>query len=98
MRLGLGSWQLIHFFALSPVLTNLSEERILLLGPFVRNASRCRAMQYINIYDGKVHAESADLAWVPHTFDLMLAQYWRTRSSRVSRRRARGAGPTRAAY
>ena len=65
-------------FALSPVVTSLSGERILLLGPFVKNASRWRTMQYVNIYDGKVHTlNPPTLLGVAHTFDLMFAQYWR---------------------
>jgi hypothetical protein len=65
-------------FALSPVITSLSGERILLLGPFVKNATRWRTMPYVNIYDGKVHTlDPPTLLAVVHTFDLMFAQYWR---------------------
>jgi hypothetical protein len=65
-------------FALSPVVTSLSGERILLLGPFVKNPSRWPTMQYVNIYDGKVHTlDPPTLLAVVHTFDLMFAQYWR---------------------
>jgi hypothetical protein len=35
-------------------------------------------MPYVNIYDGKVHTlKPPTLLAVPHTFDLMFAQYWR---------------------
>jgi len=35
-------------------------------------------MPYVNIYDGKVHIlNPPTLPAVPHTFDLMFAQYWR---------------------
>jgi hypothetical protein len=35
-------------------------------------------MQYVNIYDGKIHTlKPPTLLAVPHTFDLMFAQYWR---------------------
>jgi hypothetical protein len=65
-------------FALSPVVTSLSGERILLLGPFVKNASHWLTMQYVNIYDGKVHTlDPPTLLAVVHTFDLMFVQYWR---------------------
>ncbi len=40
-------------FAISPVLTNLSNEPVLLLGPFVKDARRWKTMPYINIYDEK---------------------------------------------
>src|SRR5262249_38693428 len=64
-------------FALSPVLTNLSGEPLLLLGPFVKDSRRWRTMRYTNIYDGKSHTlKPPSLLAVPHTFDLMLAQYW----------------------
>jgi len=34
-------------------------------------------MSYVNIYDGKVHTlRPPTLLAVPHTFDLMFAQYW----------------------
>lgn len=65
-------------FAFSPVVTSLSGARILLLGPFVKNARRWRTMQFVNIYDGKVYTlDPPTLLAVAHTFDLMFAQYWR---------------------
>ena len=65
-------------FALSPVLTNLSSEPLLLLGRFVKDSCRWQTMPYVNIYDGKVHTlRPPTLLAVPHTFDLMFAQYWR---------------------
>jgi hypothetical protein len=65
-------------FALSPVITNLSGEQVLLLGPFVKDSRRWRTMEYVNIYDRKVHTlKPPTLLAVPHTFELMFAQYWR---------------------
>jgi len=65
-------------FALPPALTNLSGERVLLLGPFVNNARRWRTMPYVNIYDGKTYTlNPPTLLAVPHTFELMFAQYRR---------------------
>jgi hypothetical protein len=65
-------------FALSPVLTNLSNEPLLLLGPFVKDSQRWQLMPYVNIYDGKIHTlEPPTLLAVHHTFDLMFAQYWK---------------------
>jgi hypothetical protein len=65
-------------FALSPVLTNLTGEQLLLLGPFVKGSRKWQTMPYVNIYDGKVHTlRPPTLLAVPHTFDLMFAQYWR---------------------
>jgi hypothetical protein len=65
-------------FALSPVLTNLSNEPLLLLGPFVKDSQRWQTMPYVNIYDGRIHTlNPPTLLAVPHTFDLMFAQYWK---------------------
>jgi hypothetical protein len=65
-------------FVLSPVLTNLSGEPLLLLGPFVKDSRKWETMPYVNIYDDKVHTlRPPTLLAVPHTFDLMFAQYWR---------------------
>jgi hypothetical protein len=65
-------------FALSPVLTSLSGQRTLLLGPFVKNARRWETMPYVNIYDGQIHTiNPPTLLALPHTFELMFAQYWR---------------------
>jgi len=65
-------------FALSPVLTNLSNEPLLLLGPFVKALQRWQTMPYVNIYDGKINTlNPPTLLAVPHTFDLMFAQYWK---------------------
>jgi len=65
-------------FALSPVITNLSGEQVLLLGPFVKDSRRWRTMGYVNIYDGKIHTlKPPTLPAVPHTFDLMFEQYWK---------------------
>src|SRR5262249_44903705 len=60
-----------------PVLTNLTDEPLLLLGPFVKDSRRWRTMRYVNIYNGKLYTlEPPTLLAVPHTFDLMFAQYW----------------------
>jgi len=65
-------------FALSPVLTNLSGDPVILLGPFVRDARHWRTMPYVNIHDGKINTlNPPTLLVVPHTFDLMFAQYCR---------------------
>ena len=40
-------------FALSPVIVNLSDTPVTLLGPFEKNSARWRGMSYINIHDGK---------------------------------------------
>jgi hypothetical protein len=65
-------------FALSPVVTNLSGEPLLLLAPFIKDSRRWRTMPYVNIYDGKVHRlNPPTLLAVTHTFDLMFAQYCR---------------------
>jgi len=35
-------------------------------------------MPYVNIYDGRIHTlNPPTLLAVPHTFDLMFAQYWK---------------------
>jgi hypothetical protein len=48
-------------FAMSPVIINLSDSPITLLGPFEKNASRWPVMQYINIHDGTMHTSVRDL-------------------------------------
>ena len=42
-------------FALSPVIVNLSDTPVTLLGSFEENSARWREMAYINIHDGKTH-------------------------------------------
>ena len=37
-------------FVLSPVLANLTDEPLLLLGPFVKDSRRWGTMPYVNIY------------------------------------------------
>ncbi len=65
-------------FALSPVLLNLSNEPITLLGPFEKNAARWERMPYINIHDGATHTLNPPSALVSvQTFDLVFSQYLR---------------------
>ena len=42
-------------FALSPVLVNLSNSSITLLGRFEKDPSRWATMPYVNIHDGSTH-------------------------------------------
>jgi hypothetical protein len=65
-------------FALSPVLVNLADTPITLLGPFEKNSARWRTMPYINIYDGTSHTlQPSTLLALPQTFDMVFAQYVR---------------------
>jgi hypothetical protein len=65
-------------FALSPVVVNLSDAPVTLLGPFEKNSARWRRMSYINIHDGKTHTlEPPTIPVIAQTFETVFAQYVR---------------------
>jgi len=65
-------------FALSPVLVNLSGEKITLLGPFTKNSVHWRKMKYVNIHDGAVYTLNPPaLLALPQTFEMVFSQYQR---------------------
>jgi hypothetical protein len=62
-------------FALSPVIVNLSDTPITLLGPFEKNAARWAGMPYINIYDGKTHTlKPPTVPVIAQTFETVFSQ------------------------
>jgi hypothetical protein len=65
-------------FALSPVLVNLSTQRITLLGPFEKDPARWEKMPYINIHDGTTHTlNPPTVLALPQTFEMVFSQYVR---------------------
>jgi hypothetical protein len=63
-------------FALSPVLVNLADTPITLLGPFDKNSAHWTTMPYINIYDGTTHTlVPPTLLALPQTFEMVFSQY-----------------------
>jgi hypothetical protein len=65
-------------FAISPVLANLTDIPITLLGPFEKDSSRWATMTYINIHDGTTHTlNPPTLLALPQTFEMVLSQYVR---------------------
>jgi hypothetical protein len=65
-------------FALSPVLVNLSDQQITLLGPFEKDSSRWEKMTYINIHDGGTYSlKPSTMLALPQTFEMVFAQYHR---------------------
>ncbi len=65
-------------FAMSPVVVNLSDAPITLLGPFEKNPTRWKTMRYINIHDGTTHTlHPASLFVLPQTFEMVFSQYHR---------------------
>jgi DNA polymerase type B, organellar and viral len=65
-------------FALSPVLVNLSNQPITLLGPFEKDPARWERMPYINIHDGTTHTlNPPTLLVLPQTFGMVFSQYVR---------------------
>jgi hypothetical protein len=65
-------------FALSPVIVNLSETPVTLLGPFEKNSARWREMPYINIHDGKTHTlKPPTMPVIAQTFETVFSQYVR---------------------
>lgn len=65
-------------FALSPVIVNLSDTAVTLLGPFEKNSAQWVRMPYINIHDGKTHTlKPPTLPVMAQTFDTVFAQYVR---------------------
>jgi hypothetical protein len=63
-------------FAMSPVIVNLSDAPITLLGTFEKNSSLWPTMEYINIHDGSMHTLNPPtlMAFV-HTFETVFSQY-----------------------
>ena len=63
-------------FAMSPVIVNLSDAPVTLLGTFEKNASLWPTMQYINIHDGSMHTLNPPtlMAFV-QTFETVFLQY-----------------------
>ena len=65
-------------FALSPVIVNLSDTPVTLLGPFEKNSARWREMPYINIHDGKTHTlKPPTIPTIAQTFETVFSQYVR---------------------
>jgi hypothetical protein len=65
-------------FALSPVIVNLSDAPVTLLGPFEKNSARWREMPYINIHDGKTHTlKPPTIPVIVQTFETVFSQYVR---------------------
>jgi hypothetical protein len=65
-------------FALSPVLVNLSNSPITLLGRFEKDPSRWATMPYVNIHDGNTHTlEPPTLPVLVQTFEMVFVQYVR---------------------
>jgi hypothetical protein len=65
-------------FALSPVIVNLSETSVTLLGPFEKNPARWQRMRYINIHDGNTHAlKPPTIPVMVQTFETVFRQYVR---------------------
>jgi hypothetical protein len=63
-------------FALSPVLVNLTDTPITLLGPFEKDPSRWGTMRFVNIHDGTAHSlKPPTLLALPQTFEMVVAQY-----------------------
>ncbi len=63
-------------FALSPVVLNLSESPITLLGAFEKDPARWGKMSYINIHDGAIHTlDPPSLLALPQTFEMIFSQY-----------------------
>src|SRR5207247_11172588 len=63
-------------FALSPVLLNLSNIPITLLGPFEKNSEIWRTMPYIDIHTGSVHTlDPPSLLVLAQTFEMDFSQY-----------------------
>jgi hypothetical protein len=65
-------------FALSPVIVNLSDTPVTLLGPFEKNSARWRGMPYINIHDGNTHTlKPPTIPVIAQTFETVFSQYVR---------------------
>jgi hypothetical protein len=65
-------------FALSPVIVNLSDTPVTLLGSFVKNSARWLEMPYINIHDGKTHTlKPPTIPVIAQTFETVFSQYGR---------------------
>jgi hypothetical protein len=65
-------------FALSPVIVNLSDTLVTLLGPFEKNSARWLKMPYINIHDGKTHTLNPPRTpLIAQTFETVFSQYVR---------------------
>jgi len=63
-------------FALSPVIVNLSDTPVTLLGPFEKNSARWREMPYINIHDGNTHTlKPPTIPVIAQTFETVFSQY-----------------------
>ena len=65
-------------FALSPVIVNLSDIPVTLLGPFEKNSALWREMPYINIHDGNTHTlKPPTIPVIAQTFETVFTQYVR---------------------
>ena len=63
-------------FALSPVLVNLTNLPITLLGPFEKDSACWGKMPYINIHDGSTQTlNPPSLPVLPQTFEMVFSQY-----------------------
>jgi hypothetical protein len=65
-------------FALSPVLVNVSDTPITLLGGFEKDSSRWQKMSYINIHDGATYTLNPPTVLIlVQTFEMVFSQYLR---------------------
>jgi hypothetical protein len=65
-------------FALSPVVLNLSESPITLLGSFEKDSTRWSKMSYVNIHDGTIHTlNPPSFLALTQTFKMVFSQYTR---------------------
>lgn len=63
-------------FALSPVLVNLTNTPIILLGPFEKDSSKWSSMRYVDVHTGTVHKlNPPTLFALPQTFEMKFGQY-----------------------
>jgi hypothetical protein len=63
-------------FALSPVLVNLTNTPILLLGPFEKDSAKWGSMRFVDVYTGTTHRlNPPTLFALPQTFEMKFGQY-----------------------
>jgi hypothetical protein len=63
-------------FALSPVLVNLTNTPVILLGPFEQDSTKWGSMRYLDVHTGTVHKlNPPTLFALPQTFEMKFRQY-----------------------
>jgi hypothetical protein len=63
-------------FALSPVLVNLTDTPVVLLGPFEKDSTKWASMRYVDVHTGAVHKlNPPTLLALPQTFEMKFEQY-----------------------